>query len=135
MDAEKIVQNAYDAFAAGDLPAFLGMLDPQIEWFEAEHSVYWDGGPCIGPAQVVEQVLAPIQQDFDGFRIDVWRMVADGSTVLVEARYGGTAKATGQPLDIQAAHVWEVRDGKLVRFRQYVDTLRLAAVTGRGPRA
>jgi uncharacterized protein len=131
MDAEKVVQDAYAAFAAGDLPVFLGLLDPQVEWFEAEHSVYWTGDPCIGPEQVVEQVLVPIQQDFDGFRIDISRMVADGSTVLVEARYAGTARSTGQPLDAEVAHVWDVRDGRVVRFRQYVDTLRLAEVTGR----
>jgi ketosteroid isomerase-like protein len=92
MDAEKVVQDAYAAFAAGDLPVFLGLLDPQVEWFEAEHSVYWTGDPCIGPEQVVEQVLVPIQQDFDGFRIDISRMVADGSTVLA----GGPLRGDGQ---------------------------------------
>ena len=42
--------------------------------------------------------------------------------VLAENRYDGTGKVTGRRLNIQAAHVWELRDGKIVRFQQYVDT-------------
>ena len=41
-------------------------------------------------------------------------MVAASDTVLVEARYKATAKATGKPLDAQVAHVWDLRDGKVV---------------------
>ena len=43
-------------------------------------------------------------------------MVAAGDTVLVEARYKATAKATGKALDAQVAHVWDLQDGKVVRF-------------------
>jgi uncharacterized protein len=56
-------------------------------------------------------------------------MVAAGDTVLVEARYKATAKATGKPLDAQVAHVWDLRDGKVVRFQQYSDTWHFAQVT------
>jgi uncharacterized protein len=48
-------------------------------------------------------------------------------------RYWGTkAHATGRPLDVQAVHVWDLRDGKAVRFQQYVDTLHLASALGAG---
>jgi len=45
----------------------------------------------------------------------------------------GTGGATGKPIDVQAAHVWDVRDGRLALFQQYADTWRLAQVTGRTP--
>jgi ketosteroid isomerase-like protein len=53
--------------------------------------------------------------------------------VLVEARYTGTAKATGKPIDAQVAHVWDLRDGKAVRFQQYTDTWQFAQATGVAP--
>jgi ketosteroid isomerase-like protein len=60
-------------------------------------------------------------------------MVAGGDTVLVEARYRGRARATDQDFDIQVAHVLDFRNGKLVRFQQYADTLQFAGVMGVTP--
>ena len=75
-------------------------------------------------------MLARIAQDIDGFGIDVRRIVAAGDTVLVEARYKGTAKATGKAIDAQVAHVWDLREGEAVRFQQYTDTWHFAQATG-----
>jgi len=82
---------------------------------------------------VLAGVIARIPQDLDGFRMDVSRIVASGDTVLVEARYRATAKATGKPVDAQVAHVWDLRDGKVVRFQQYTDTWQFAQATGVAP--
>jgi ketosteroid isomerase-like protein len=38
-------------------------------------------------------------------------------------RYSGTGKVSGKPLDVEVVHVWDVRDGKLARFRQFIDTV------------
>ena len=43
-------------------------------------------------------------------------------------RYTGTGKATGRKLDIPAVHVWNVRDGKLQQFRQFIDTVEFRDV-------
>jgi uncharacterized protein len=49
----------------------------------------------------------------------------------MQGRYwGAKAHATGEPLDVQVAHVWEFKDGKAVRFQQYVDTLHFAEAVG-----
>jgi ketosteroid isomerase-like protein len=133
MDNVELVRGAYAAFAAGDIPAVLELLDPNVEWHQAEHNAYWPGKAFIGPQAVLEGVIARIPQDYDGFRIDVRRFVGCGDTVLVECRYGGTAKATGEPVDIQVAHVWDLRDGKVVHWQQYQDTWEAARVFGTIP--
>ena len=129
-DNVAIVRGAYEAFARGDVAAVLAVLDENIEWHEAEHITYWPGGPFVGPQAVLDGLLARIPQDFDGFAIDVGRVVGCGDTVLVEARYHATARATGKPLDAQVAHVWDLRDGKVVHWQQYSDTWQFAEVTG-----
>ena len=101
-DNVAVMRGAYEAFAKGDVAAVLALFDPNIEWNEAEHFTYWTGQSFRGPQAVVNEVLAPLGRDFDGFRIEVRRMVGAGDTVLVEARYRGTAKATGKTLDAQA---------------------------------
>ena len=109
-DNATIIRGLYEAFARGDIAAVLGALHEQAEWNEAEHFTLWPGGPVIGPQAVLTGVIARIPQDFDGFGIEVRRIVAAGDTVLAEARYRGTAKATGRPIDAQAAHVWDQKE-------------------------
>ena len=132
-DNAATIRGVYDAFLRGDIPAVVAAMDPQIEWNEAEHVTYWPGTPFIGPHAVLTGVFARLAHDFDNFRVEVGRIVAGGDTVLVEARYRGTARATGKALDAQVAHVWDLRDGTIVRFQEYVDTWQFAQVTGVAP--
>jgi uncharacterized protein len=134
-DSVGIVRGVYDGLAKGDVPTVLGLLGEKVEWNEAEHFPYWSGSAFVGPQAVLNGVFAKIGQDFDGFKVDVGRLVGLGDTVLCEARYRGTAKATGKRLDVQVAHVWDVRDGKVVRFQQYVDTWAVAQATGFTPKS
>jgi ketosteroid isomerase-like protein len=128
-----LVRAAYDGLAKGDVDPLLRILDEKLEWNEAEHVTYWPGGAFVGPQAVVEGVLARIPEDFDGFTIDVRRIVGCGDTVLVEARYRATVKATGKPLDAQVAHIWDFREGKVIHWQQYTDTWQFAEVTGVTP--
>jgi ketosteroid isomerase-like protein len=121
-DSVGVVRTIYDAFGKGDVQTVLGSLSEKIEWNEAEHFPYWPGSAFIGHQAVLDGVFARVGQDFDGFKVDIRRLVGCGDTVLCEARYRGTAKASGKSIDVQVAHVWDVRDGKVVRFQQYADT-------------
>jgi uncharacterized protein len=133
-DSVALIRSVYEAFAKGDVQTVLGLLSDKVEWNEAEHFPYWPGGPIVGPQAVLAGVFARIPGDFDGFTVDVRRLVGAGDTVLGEVRYRATAKATGRRLDAQVAHVWDVRDGKIARFQQYADTWHIAQVTGITPR-
>lgn len=130
MSNVKALEQMYAAFAKGDVPTVLGAMDPKIEWSEAEGVIYDVGKPFVGPDAVVQGVFARIPQDFDNFTVTPSNYIDGGDTVVVEARYRGTAKATGKPLDAQVAHVFEFRDGKVIRFQQYTDTAQFADVTG-----
>ena len=106
------------------------MLADDVQWSEAEGNPYWPGQPQVGPQQVVEQVLARIPVDYEGFTVHVHRLVGLGDTVLMQGRYTGRGRATGRELDAQVAHVWDLRDGKLVRWQQYANTAHLLEVLG-----
>jgi hypothetical protein len=120
----EFVESVYGAFARGDVPAVLGAFADDIEWFEAEGMPY--GGVHRGPDAVAQKVFGPITEDVEGFALVTGEYVASGDTVAAVVRYTGTGKATGKALDIPAVHVWDVRDGKLVRFRQFIDTVKYA---------
>jgi uncharacterized protein len=46
----------------------------------------------------------------------------------VEGRYTGKYKPTAKTMDTQVCHVFDIRDGKVTRFQQYVDTAKLQNV-------
>jgi ketosteroid isomerase-like protein len=122
-----LVHGLYAAFATGDLPAFLARLDPAIRWNEAEGFPYSDGNPYVGPEAVVAGVFARMPADWDGFRVEVGEIVGGPEVVTMLGRYKARSRATGRALDVQCAHTWWVRDGKVVRFQQMVDTAGVAA--------
>ncbi|MFN2511470.1 MAG: nuclear transport factor 2 family protein [Pyrinomonadaceae bacterium] len=46
-----------------------------------------------------------------------------GDTIVALGQYSGTYKSTGKSFNANFAHVWKIREGKAVRFVQYVETL------------
>ncbi len=122
----EFVEGIYGAFARGDVPAVLGAFAEDIEWFEAEGMPY--GGLYRGPEAVAQNVFGPITEDVEGFTITPEQLIGSGDTVAAVVRYTGTGKATGRALDVPVVHVWDIRDGKLARFRQFIDTVKYAEV-------
>jgi uncharacterized protein len=120
----EFVEGIYGAFARGDVPAVLGAFAEDIEWYESEGMPY--GGLHCGGEAVAQKVFGPITEDLDGFAVTPEELVASGDTVAAVVRYTGTGKATGEQLDLPAVHVWDIRDGKAARFRQFIDTVKFA---------
>jgi ketosteroid isomerase-like protein len=126
-----IVKRLYEAFGRGDIPSVLAAMDPSIEWYEAEGNPYMPSGQAwVGPDTVLNNLFMRIGADFDGFAVHPTEFHDANDTVVVEARYSGTHKATGKRMNPQVCHVWKVRNGKLVKFQQYVDTAQLQDVMG-----
>jgi uncharacterized protein len=118
----EVVKAMYGAFATGDVPGVLGAFDTEIEWYEAEGMPY--GGLHRGPEAVAQNVFGPLTEDVENFAVSPEEFIASGDAVAVVVRYTGTGRATGEPLDVAVVHVWDIRDGKAVRFRQFIDTVK-----------
>ena len=118
----EVVRGLYDAFGRGDMAGVLGAMADDIKWYEAEGLPY--GGLYHGGDAVAQNVFGPVTQDIANFAATPEEFIASGDTVAVVARYTGTGKDTGKELDLPVAHVFDVRDGKVVQFRQFVDTAK-----------
>ena len=108
------------------MPAVLAAFAEDIEWHEALGMPY--GGVFRGADAVMQNVLGPIATDVEGFTVTPEEFVGSGDTVAAVVRYTGTGKVTGKTLDVPVVHVWDIRDGKLTRFRQFIDTVKFAEV-------
>ena len=117
----ELAQRAYEAFARDDLDQVLAVLDPEIEWHQAQGLPH--GGLYRGVDSVRRAIFDPLDREWwDGFRADPEQFIDGGDEVVVLGRYTACAKATGKPLEVPFVHVWTIRDGRVVRFRQFLDT-------------
>jgi len=131
VDNVTLLKNLYDAFGRGDIPAVLGAMSPDIHWYQAESNPYNPSGEAwVGPDAVLNNLFMKLGAEWEAFSVDLKSLHGAGDSVIVEGRYHGTYRSTGKTLDAQVCHVWDVKDGKVTRFQQYVDTTKLNDVMG-----
>jgi hypothetical protein len=123
-----IIQNIYDDFAKGDVPAVLSGLDEQVVWNEAENFPYADGNPYIGKDAVLNGVFARIGAEWEYWNlVDMNLHEMDNNMVLATGRYDAKNKKTGKKINAQFGHVWTLKDGKASSFQQFADTKQVVA--------
>lgn len=129
-DNIQTAKHLYDRFAPGDVPGVLAIFDEQLEWREAEGNPYQpDGQPWSGVAPVLA-LFGRLASEWDGFAVNMSTLTPLPDGVFAEGRYTGRYRSTGRELNAQAAHLLTFRNGRLVRFRQYLDTAQMQAVMG-----
>jgi hypothetical protein len=116
-----IIESLYEALAEGDVGAVRALIDPAIEWTEAQGFPL--SGTYRGPDAVIQGVIVKLAEEWEDFRTVPDEFVDGGDTVVALGRYSGTYKATGKLFEAPFAHVWRVRDGRAVSYTQYTDTL------------
>jgi len=122
-----VIKRLYRAFSEGDLDAVFDMIDPHVEWIESAAIPY--GGVFKGHEAILNGVFAKIGAEWDNFTADVDQFIGSGDIVVTLGSDSGTFKATGKTMTAATASVWTLKNGKVVKFRQYIDTLAVVNAT------
>ena len=120
-DSATTVRLLLEAFLAGDVEEFISYVDDDFEWNSAEHHPFL-AQQYRGRQEWLNGAVATVAEVMDGFRFDIQRVLGCGDAAVSQLRYGGTVKNTGHSFDVPAAIVWDVRDGKVTRSQEYMDT-------------
>lgn len=118
----EVVRSFYDKLKVGDAPGALCLMAHDIEWITMWH--YKVNGR--GPEHVAEGLFKPLMAEWSNFALTPSEFIVDGNTVVSLGRFTGVHGTTGKQAQASYAHVWTVKDGKITRFRQYIDTLAVA---------
>jgi ketosteroid isomerase-like protein len=129
LESVKVVQSFYEAISRGDVGTVLGLMDPQVEWNEAENFLYADRSPYIGADQILNGVFMRLMSEWEGFKAIPEQFIGMGEIVAVTGRYHGTYRETGKSVSAQLVHVYTVKNGKLAKFQQYTDTAQFRDAT------
>ena len=121
----EIVQKLYEAFGRGDLPAILSHLAEDVTWKYLGPAEIPFGGTRHGKEQVA-QFFAAIAGSLEVQDFGVDRFIAQGDMVVALGHERMRVKTTGRTYETQWAHVFTLRDGKIVEFREYADSAAVA---------
>jgi ketosteroid isomerase-like protein len=110
-----IIRKAYEDFAKGNIPAVFAVLDAAIVWHVPGHSPL--SGDFTGHDQVGGFFERTMERAKGVFHIDVHNVLADGE--LVVALVTVNAQRNGVSASFPEVHVWRLRNGKAVEFREY----------------
>ena len=114
------LQNAYEAFNRGDIPAVLEVMDPDIEWNEPGGGRA-PSGTFHGAQAVGNDVFSAVPENFEEFTAEPERFFETfADHVIVVGQFRAKPKGGGD-MTATFAHVWQMRNGKPARFHNYVD--------------
>jgi ketosteroid isomerase-like protein len=104
-----------DAFVEPD-EEVLELLDDEIEWDVSRRT--FDPGVYHGHAGV-KQFAANLREVWESGRIEPLEFIRGEDEIVVPVRLRFVSKTHGQAMTANAAHVWTLRDGKIVRHRVF----------------
>ena len=125
------VKDAYAAFGRGDVNAILAMVDDSVEWegVKGAEGVAPHAGLRRGKAAVGEFFrLVGSTLDFQAF--EPREFVAQGDTVVAIGHYKATVKSTNRQTGSDWSMVFNFRNGKIVRFREFTDSAAIVRAYG-----
>ena len=121
-----VAQQAYNNFKTGNIQGLLALLSDNIEWQLPEVENVPFTGKRTGRAAVGE-FFALVGANQDVLSFEPREFIAQGEKVVSLGHYEWRVKDTGREFASDFAHVFTIRDGKIVALREYFDSAVVAA--------
>lgn len=123
---KQIITEAMQALAGGDTRPFYEAMADDCVWRPMNRGVW--SKSHHGKAAMRDELFGPLRRQYaTAYTNTPSRIVADGDVVVVEAD-GAVTLSSGKPYNNQYCFVIQMRDGKMVEVREYMDTALSEAV-------
>ncbi len=118
----EIIQSTYEGSSSSNAKHLAEALSEKVEWTEAEGFPY--GGTYIGVEAIMENVFSRLGSEWDNYKasVNTYHEVSGKDVIIAEGVYSGVYKETGKSFEAEFVHVWQLENGKIVKFKQYVDS-------------
>jgi uncharacterized protein len=121
----QLVQQAYGNFRTGNVGALVDQMDDSIVWEVPNVPNSRIGGRRAGRAGVLE-FFQFLGADHEVVAFEPQEFFSNGDKVVVLGHYDWVVKPTGKPWGSEFVHVFTVKNGKFVHFREHTDTATAA---------
>ena len=116
-----LIRRTYDGSSDENGKNLLAVFSPGVEWTEAAGFPY--AGAYVGVDALMQGVFHRLATEWEGYRADVHAYLEEGDKVAAFGVYFGRYKATGKSMTASFARLYEIRDGRIMRMTQYVDSV------------
>jgi hypothetical protein len=119
----EIVRRLYEALENSERDVYRELTHALIEWQFMEGFPH--GGIQIGHEAVFDGTFPALMQDFAEWHVRVEEILDATSAVVGIGHYEARARFTGIGVKAPFAHVFRLREGKIIRVQQFTDTAKL----------
>ena len=116
----EVIQELYRTFREKDYEVFAEICTEDIEW--VQNQGFPGGATYQGVSEVIEGVFKANDNNWENFAYDIEEFLDAGNSVVVIGKYSGRHRISGKPMSAAATHIYDLRDGKVCRFRMFADT-------------
>lgn len=120
-----IIRRTYEGASEENGKHLLEALAPDVRWTEAAGFPY--AGTYIGPQKIIANVFQRLATEWQDYTATVHTYLADGDRVAAFGVYTGIYRKTGKAMSATFAHLYQLKNGKIVSMEQYVDSARVQA--------
>ena len=124
-DNTAIVQQAYHNFKTGDIQGLLDQMSDGVTWQLPAVTDVPLAGKRTG-RDGVKEFFGTLARDQDVLEFEPREFVAEGDKVVSLGHYRWRVKDTGREYASDFVHIFTVRDGKIVAFREHFDSAVVA---------
>jgi uncharacterized protein len=117
----KTVQEVYAAFGRRDIKGILALLSPEVEWGEPANPFNPAGGVRHGHEGFLEWLNIGREAE-EILVLEPRQFLTDHDSVAVVGFTKCLAKSTGKSYETDFVHLVTLKDGKIVRFKEFFDT-------------
>ena len=121
-----LIQSLYDAFSRGDIAHIFSRLADDVEWVVEGPAVIPYAGAHKGAAEVRQSFFGPLATGETNRKLTMQPLLAQGDRVAGVGRYAATVIATGKSYNTAIAHFFTVRDAKVTKMHEVLDSADIA---------
>ncbi len=121
-----VVAQVYRGFANGDMAGILALMSEDVDWIHPGHGDIPFAGIYKGK-QGVQDFFENAFKHLDVVDQQVFDFLVKGDRVAALGSEKMRVKMTGREYESNWIHLYTIRDAKVVRFEEFIDTAAVAA--------
>jgi len=122
----QVVREIYSYFAAGNIPAVLERLHPDVKWRVVGPEKYPFFGNYVGH-EGFQHFLSRLTETSDITRFEPLRFIDAGSTVVVTGSETACVRRNGEGYTVEWCHIFQIEGCKVISFEEYLDSAPMVA--------
>ncbi len=117
----EIIKSTYEGKTAEEKHQNLAKYAGEnISWTEAKGFPY--AGTYIGIESVYENVFKRLKKEWIDYKFTPEDYIANEDKVVAFGTYSGTYKQTTKYFEARVAHIWKLKNERIISFEQFVDS-------------